>query len=57
MLPTTDEPVLFPDHAGPPEGVVVVNDRCRLQERDGYRTSCKAVGTLVGSRSCDTVNL
>lgn len=37
MSPTTDELLLFPDHAGPPDGVVVFNDRCRFQERDGYR--------------------
>ena len=37
MAPTTEAPVLFPDHAGAPDGVVVLNGRCRLQERDGYR--------------------
>ena len=37
MAPTTDGPVLFPHLAGLPAGVLVLNDRCRLQERDGYR--------------------
>jgi len=37
MAPTTDAPVLFPDHAWAPDGVVVLNGRCRLQERGGYR--------------------
>jgi transposase len=37
MAPTTDEPVLFPDAAGIPAGVVVINPRCRIQDRDGYR--------------------
>jgi transposase len=37
MAPTTDDPVLFPDHAGFPDGVVVINDRCRLQQRGSYR--------------------
>jgi len=37
MAPTTDDCLLFPDPAGPPAGVIVINLRCRLQERDGYR--------------------
>lgn len=37
MAPTTEEPVLFPDAAGSTAGVVVINPRCRIQERDGYR--------------------
>jgi DNA-binding CsgD family transcriptional regulator len=37
MAPTTDEPVLFSAAAGVPSGVVVINPRCRIQERDGYR--------------------
>jgi hypothetical protein len=41
MAPTTDDPVLFPDHAGFPDGVVVINDRCRLQQRGSYRVVIK----------------
>lgn len=37
MAPTTDEPVLFSAATGVPSGVVVINSRCRIQERDGYR--------------------
>ena len=37
MAPTTEESVLFPAPAGPAEGVVVINPRCRIQEREGYR--------------------
>jgi transposase len=37
MAPTSDESVLFPAPAGPAEGVVVINARCRVQEREGYR--------------------
>ena len=37
MAPTTHAPVLFPDLTGAPDGVVVINERCRLQTRDGYR--------------------
>jgi transposase len=37
MASTTEVPVLFPAPAGPPEGVVVINARCRVQEREGYR--------------------
>lgn len=37
MAPTSDDPVLFPDASGFPEGVVVLNARCRVQEREGYR--------------------
>ena len=37
MAPTTDAPVLFPDYAWAPDGVVILNGRCRLQERGGYR--------------------
>jgi len=32
-----DDPVLFPESAGFPEGVVVINSRCRIQEAGGYR--------------------
>lgn len=37
MAPRSEESVLFPAPAGPPEGVVVINARCRVQEREGYR--------------------
>jgi transposase len=37
MAPTSDDPVLFADAAGSPEGVVVLNARCRIQEQEGYR--------------------
>lgn len=37
MAPRSEESVLFPAPAGPPEGVVVINARCRIQEREGYR--------------------
>jgi transposase len=37
MAPTTDNPVLFPDHTQLPDGVVVINNRCRLQQRGRYR--------------------
>jgi len=37
MAPTRDEPVLFPEPAGYPEGVVVINSRCRIQEREEYQ--------------------
>ena len=37
MAPTSDDPFLFPDLAGPPAGVIAINERCRLQEREGYR--------------------
>ncbi len=37
MAPTAANPVLFPDHVGLPYGVVVINNRCRLQQRGGYR--------------------
>lgn len=37
MAPTCDEPVLFSEPAGFPQGVVVINSRCRIQERGGYR--------------------
>jgi|GEM_PF-4536138 len=37
MAPTRDEPALFSAPAGCPEGVVVINSRCRIQERGGYR--------------------
>jgi DNA-binding CsgD family transcriptional regulator len=37
MAPTSDEGVLFPAPAGPAAGVVVINARCRVQEREGYR--------------------
>ncbi len=37
MALTSEHTVLFPDHAGVPDGVVVINDRCRLQQRGGYR--------------------
>ncbi len=37
MESTTDERVLFPEHAGVADGVVIINARCRLQQRDGYR--------------------
>jgi len=37
MAPTCDDPVLFPEPAGSLEGVVVVNSRCRVQEREGHR--------------------
>lgn len=43
MASTTDENVLFPDQQSEArEGVVVINHRCRLQERGGYRvvTGC-----------------
>ena len=39
MAPTADENVLFADHAGIPDGVVVINDRCRLLVRGGYRVA------------------
>jgi transposase len=35
MVPTSDEGVLFPAPAGPAEGVVVINARCRVQAREG----------------------
>ncbi len=37
MAPTSDEGVLFPAPAGPSAGMVVINARCRVQEREGYR--------------------
>ncbi len=37
MAPTIDDPFLFPDLAGLPAGVIAINDRCRLQEREGHR--------------------
>jgi transposase len=37
MAPKSDEPVLFAEPSGSPEGVVVINSRCRIQERGGYR--------------------
>ncbi len=37
MAPTSDDPFLFPDLAGSPAGVTAINERCRLQEREGYR--------------------
>jgi len=37
MAPTTANPVLFPDPVGFPDGVVVINHRCRFQQRGGYR--------------------
>ena len=37
MAPTTDDPFLFPELAGLPAGVIAINERCRLQEREGYR--------------------
>ena len=37
MAPTTEDPFLFPDLAGLPAGVIAINERCRLQEREGYR--------------------
>jgi hypothetical protein len=37
MAPRNDEPVLFAEPSGSPEGVVVINPRCRIQERGGYR--------------------
>jgi len=37
MAPRNEESVLFPMPAGPPEGVVVINARCRVQEREGSR--------------------
>ena len=37
MAPTSDDPFLFPDLAGFPAGVTAINERCRLQEREGYR--------------------
>jgi transposase len=37
MAPKTDGSVLFPEHAAAADGVVVINGRCRLHERDGYR--------------------
>jgi DNA-binding CsgD family transcriptional regulator len=42
MEPSTDKPVLFADPTGFPDGVVVINDRCRLRESDGFRivTAC-----------------
>jgi transposase len=36
MAATTDGSVLFADQAGIPDGVVAINDRCRLRWRDGY---------------------
>lgn len=36
MASTSDEGVLFLAPAGPPEGVVI-NARCRVEEREGYR--------------------
>jgi len=56
MAPKGDGSVLFPEHAAAGDGVVVINGRCRLQERDGYRvvSVCGlpvahfAAGDLVG---------
>jgi DNA-binding CsgD family transcriptional regulator len=39
MALTADENVLFADHAGIPDGVVVINDRCRLLLRGGYQVA------------------
>ncbi len=39
MAPTADENVLFADHAGIPDGIVVINDRCRLLLRGGYQVA------------------
>jgi transposase len=55
MAPTTDDQVLFPDHAGVPDGVVVINDRCRLQERDGYRVVTVCGITLAHFAAGDRV--
>ncbi len=37
MAPTIDDPTLFPAFSTLSEGVVVINGRCRVLERDGYR--------------------
>jgi transposase len=37
MAPTSDESVLFAEPAGSAQGVVFINARCRIQEREGYR--------------------
>lgn len=37
MAPTSAEPVLFPDPTDIPDGVVIINGRCRLQQRGGYQ--------------------
>jgi len=37
MAPTRDEPVLFSASASSPQGAVVINSRCRIQEHEGYR--------------------
>lgn len=55
MAPTTDDRVLFSDHAGVPDGVVVINDRCRLQERDGYRVVTVCGITLAHFAAGDRV--
>jgi transposase len=55
MAPTSDDPVLFPDQAGSIDGVVVINDRCRLQSKDGYQVVSVCGMTLahfaVGDRA------
>jgi len=51
MAPTRDELVLFPEPAGFPEGVVVINSRCRIQERGGYRV-VSACGLPLAHFAC-----
>ncbi len=36
MAPTTDDPVLFPDHSWVPDGIVVINDHCRFRRSEGF---------------------
>jgi transposase len=55
MAPKPQDRVLFPDSTGPPEGVVVINSRCRIQEHEGYRVVSACGLPLAHFRTGDRV--